>query len=164
MLSQNCFKTTLRRPCLQDAGNNLQITYYSDFLHNIKIRFAKRRKIQGPENGPALLSFTSNMTLTTHDWQCPTNSQFKVNGNTFREGKQTCQFCFPGLLLPGIQTCPKFFKSQQYTSYNVYYMDNESIQPVTEEKDLGVIISEDLKPSKHCAEVVKKANMVLGLF
>ena len=47
--------------------------------------------------------------------------------------------------------------------HNVYYMDNESIQPVTEEKDLGVIISEDLKPSKHCAEVVKKANMVLGM-
>ena len=45
----------------------------------------------------------------------------------------------------------------------VYYMDNESIQPVTEEKDLGVIISEDLKPSKQCTEVVKKANMVLGM-
>ena len=42
-------------------------------------------------------------------------------------------------------------------------MDNESIQPVTEEKDLGVIKSEDLKPSKHCPEVVKKANMVLGM-
>ena len=47
--------------------------------------------------------------------------------------------------------------------HNVYYMDNESIQPVTEEKDLGVITSEVLKPSKHCAEVVKKANMVLGM-
>jgi len=36
------------------------------------------------------------------------------------------------------------------------------LQSVDEEKDLGVIISTDLKPSKQCAKAAKKANSVLG--
>lgn len=34
---------------------------------------------------------------------------------------------------------------------------------VTEETDLGVIISSDLKSSKQCIIAVKKANMTLGM-
>ena len=42
-------------------------------------------------------------------------------------------------------------------------MDKEVLQSVSEESDLGVIISSDLKPSKQCVSAVKKANMTLGM-
>ena len=40
-----------------------------------------------------------------------------------------------------------------------YIMDKEVLQSqtVSEESDLGVIISSDLKPSKQCVSAVKKA-------
>ena len=44
-----------------------------------------------------------------------------------------------------------------------YSMNGEVLQSVTEEKDLGVIISNDLKPSQQCVSAVKKANMTLGM-
>ena len=44
-----------------------------------------------------------------------------------------------------------------------YSMHGEVLQLVTEETDLGVIISNDLKPSKQCVSAVKKANMTLGM-
>ena len=36
------------------------------------------------------------------------------------------------------------------------------LESVREEKDVGVIVSESLKPSAQCAKAVKKANSVLG--
>ena len=36
------------------------------------------------------------------------------------------------------------------------------LEETTEEKDVGVIISNTLKPSAHCAKAAKKANQVLG--
>ena len=42
-------------------------------------------------------------------------------------------------------------------------MNGEILQSVTEETDLGIIVSNDLKPSKQCVSAVKKANMTLGM-
>ena len=42
-----------------------------------------------------------------------------------------------------------------------YHMNDVKPQCVSEEKDLGVIISEDLKCEKQCGEAVKKANRML---
>ena len=36
------------------------------------------------------------------------------------------------------------------------------LQAVSEEKDIGVIVSDSLKPSSQCAKAVKKANSILG--
>ena len=36
------------------------------------------------------------------------------------------------------------------------------LQVVSEEKDIGVIVSDDLKPSSQCGKAVKKANSILG--
>ena len=47
--------------------------------------------------------------------------------------------------------------------HHEYTMESELLQQVTEETDLGVIISQDLKPSKQCVNAVKKANMTLGM-
>ncbi len=43
-----------------------------------------------------------------------------------------------------------------------YTMNGTDITKVNEEKDLGVIICNDLKPGKHCTEVVKTANKLVG--
>jgi len=37
------------------------------------------------------------------------------------------------------------------------------LQEVEEEKDLGVLISKDLKPSKQCVAAADKARTVLGM-
>lgn len=40
-----------------------------------------------------------------------------------------------------------------------YKMDNTLIKNVD---DLGVLLSADLKPSKHCTHVIKSANKLIG--
>jgi len=44
-----------------------------------------------------------------------------------------------------------------------YDMNDVQLECVSEEEDLGVIISGDLKWEKQCSEAVKKANRMLGL-
>ena len=44
-----------------------------------------------------------------------------------------------------------------------YVMDGSVLQSVSEEKDLGVIVSDDFKWEKQCCEAVKKANRILGM-
>ena len=43
-----------------------------------------------------------------------------------------------------------------------YSMNGQQLSAVTKEKDLGVTISNDLKPSQQCSEVVKTANKLVG--
>ena len=50
-------------------------------------------------------------------------------------------------------------------SYNdkfSYNMNNTVLDNVNQEKDLGIIISSDLKPSRQCTEAIKKANKLVG--
>ena len=42
-------------------------------------------------------------------------------------------------------------------------MNGTELKVVTSESDLGYIMDDNLKPSKHCVEVVKKANKILGM-
>ena len=43
-----------------------------------------------------------------------------------------------------------------------YFMAGKKLQVVEEEKDIGVLIHNCLKPSKHCKKVADTANAVLG--
>ena len=43
-----------------------------------------------------------------------------------------------------------------------YTIDNRSMKVVFEEKDLGVIVTSNLKSHKQCVEQCKKANRTLG--
>ena len=42
-------------------------------------------------------------------------------------------------------------------------MSGNKLETVDEEKDLGVIVSKDLKWDKQCSQAVKKANRMLGV-
>ena len=44
-----------------------------------------------------------------------------------------------------------------------YSMDGKALQVVTEERDLGVIVQNDLKVSQQCVKAVKTANQILGM-
>jgi len=44
-----------------------------------------------------------------------------------------------------------------------YCMNNTTLDDTNEEKDLGVLVSNDLKWSKHCLNAYTKANRVLGM-
>ena len=48
-------------------------------------------------------------------------------------------------------------------AFHSYRMNGEELQSVSEETDLGIIVSNDLKSSKQCVSAVKKANMTLGM-
>ncbi|KAK4316666.1 hypothetical protein Pmani_012192 [Petrolisthes manimaculis] len=44
-----------------------------------------------------------------------------------------------------------------------YHLNGTPLQKTTEEKDLGILVSCDLKPSQHVAKVAAKANSRLGI-
>jgi len=44
-----------------------------------------------------------------------------------------------------------------------YYMDRKQLDTVEEEKDLGIIITKDLKVSQQCTQAYAKASRMLGL-
>jgi len=44
-----------------------------------------------------------------------------------------------------------------------YFMDNVKLETVMKERDLGVCISETLKPSMQCQQAYSKASKALGL-
>jgi hypothetical protein len=46
---------------------------------------------------------------------------------------------------------------------NDYMLNNSKIKTVVSEKDLGVLVDDNLKFSEHCADAVKQANSVLGI-
>jgi ribonuclease P/MRP protein subunit RPP40 len=45
---------------------------------------------------------------------------------------------------------------------NEYYMDNIKLGTVESERDIGIRITSNLKPSSHCNEIVNKAKAVLN--
>ena len=44
-----------------------------------------------------------------------------------------------------------------------YKLDRKTFQTVQEEKDLRIIISQDLKPSLQCSQAYSKSNRMLGV-
>ena len=52
---------------------------------------------------------------------------------------------------------------RQENHCQTYKMNRYTLEQVTEEKDLGIIINNELKFHKHRAMVIKKANRILDL-
>ena len=44
-----------------------------------------------------------------------------------------------------------------------YYMESHKLQECHEEKDLGVLVSDDLKVGSQCNQAFLKANRMLGI-
>ena len=45
----------------------------------------------------------------------------------------------------------------------MYTLNGTELTQVHEQRDLGVIISDDLLPDKHITEIIKKANLRIGV-
>ena len=73
-----------------------------------------------------------------------------------------CQWSKDWQMVFNIKKCKSLHIGFNNIHYN-YSMDGEILQEVQEETDLGIIISNDLKPSKQCVSAAKKANMTLGM-
>ena len=53
--------------------------------------------------------------------------------------------------------------STDESSYKKYTLNNQALATVSHEKDLGVVISEDLKANQQCSQAYTKASKMLGL-
>ena len=73
-----------------------------------------------------------------------------------------CQWSMDWQIVFNVKKC-KVLHLGHNNVHHTYSMNGEVLQSVTEETDLGVIISNDLKPLKQCVSSVKKANMTLGM-
>jgi len=51
---------------------------------------------------------------------------------------------------------------RQYVEY-IYSLHGHDLESVHQQRDLGVIISSDLKPDAHISNIVKKASQKVGL-
>ena len=60
-----------------------------------------------------------------------------------------------------VDTCKVLYigNNNQYTKYT---MNGSELSKLSHEKDLRITISNDLKPSKDCLDVVKTANKLVG--
>ena len=72
-----------------------------------------------------------------------------------------CQWSKDWQMLFNVKKC-KVLHIGHNNAYCDYSMNGEILQSVTE-TDLGIIVSNDLKPSKQCVSAVKKSNMTLGM-
>src|SRR5438132_7209338 len=54
-------------------------------------------------------------------------------------------------------------KSNKDNPNTVYDIKDSNVKVVKEEKDLGIIVNQDLKVANQCAVAVKAANRTLGL-
>ena len=93
-----------------------------------------KRKVKSDEDANAVQVDLNNLVMWSHKWQMK-----------FHPDK--CKVLHIG------------HNNQRYN----YYIEGTEVKKVSEEKDLGVITSEDLKQKKQVAKVVKSANRILGM-
>jgi len=46
---------------------------------------------------------------------------------------------------------------------NDYYMNNQKVEITSMERDLGIVITSDMKSSQQCSQAHAKANRILGM-
>ena len=76
--------------------------------------------------------------------------------------KTLCDWSEDWLMLFNIDKC----KVVHFGTNNplcTYSMNNNVLSVVEEEKDLGIIVQNNLKVSSQCVQVVKTANKILGV-
>jgi len=92
------------------------------------------QEIKSPQAVAQLQEDLANLAAWSNDWQMLFNVE-------------KCKVMHMGYN----NTCPE------------YFLNGTKLESVSEQKDFGVFISDDLKWDKQCSQVVAKANKVLGL-
>ena len=122
-------------------GPILFLVYINDLDHGVKnwiLKFADDTKIfskvSSPEDRLRLQHDLDILVQWSEEWQM-----------LFNVGK--CKVMHFGRTNPN----------------NDYYMSNQKLETSCLEKDLGVMISSDLKPSQQCNQAYVKANRILGM-
>ena len=67
------------------------------------------------------------------------------------------------LMLFNLDKCKVLHFGKTNSSRCQYSLGGKILEEVQEERDLGVIVSSDLRVSQQCAKVVKTANRILGM-
>ena len=65
-------------------------------------------------------------------------------------------------MLFNIEKCKVMHFGHNNTLFD-YQLEGRYLDKVTEDKDLGIVVSNDLKVSKHCSQAYAKANKLLGV-
>ena len=112
--------------------------------------------------GPAIDLATSILSLFADDtkWgRCVDREedriQFQQEINSLTEWSHKWQLHF------NTGKCKIMHLGKKNTKHD-YTMDGQVLETTRAEKDIGVMVQDDLKPSLHCAKVAAKANGVLG--
>jgi hypothetical protein len=122
-------------------GPTLFTIFINDLDHYVSSQLVKfaddtkvYRRLKNPQSGEMLQQDINNLCRWSKEWKM-----------TFNVDK--CSVMHIG------------FNNPQ----NEYEMDGKKLKSTDKEKDLGIYISKDLKPSNHCTAAVKKANQWLGI-
>ena len=67
-----------------------------------------------------------------------------------------------GKMLFNVDKC-KVMHFGKHSAHYDYTLNNKSLVKVTEERDLGIVISGDLKVSQQCSQAYSKASKLLGV-
>src|SRR5664279_68235 len=76
--------------------------------------------------------------------------------------RNLCKWSKDWLMLFNIEKC-KIMHIGYNNKHAEYKMDDISLEEVSDERDLGVIIQNDMKCNKQCVKAVKTANRILGM-
>jgi ribonuclease P/MRP protein subunit RPP40 len=76
--------------------------------------------------------------------------------------KNLCNWSADWLVLFNVVKC-KVMHFRYNNSKSTYEMNGKDLEEISEERDLGVIVQQDLKWSKQCSKSVSTANRILGM-
>ena len=93
--------------------------------------------------------FADNTKITNKVTTATDKLQFQSNLDTLVSWLKKWQIKF------NVDKC-KVLHIGNNNQFTKYTMNGSELSKVNQEKDLGVTISNDLKPKKHCSDVVKK--------
>jgi len=122
---------------LSYASRKLQIDIDNGLLSQI-LKFADDTKIFGIVNKVADQERLQNDLVSLESW----SRKWQMEFNTAK-----CKVVHVGS------------SNQQFE----YQLNNQTLQPTTEERDLGVIVSGDIKSASNCLAAYNKASRVLGM-
>jgi ribonuclease P/MRP protein subunit RPP40 len=110
------------------------------------------------ENGVTskVLKFADDTKIFRAVWDAEEVEKLKEDLRKLGEWSENWQMCF------NVEKC-KVMHIGYKNVHSKYQLNYKELQVVEDEKDLGVMVDNKLKPGIQCAEAVKKANRVLGM-